>query len=554
MKTLKYLALALFAPAVAHGQQMPNAGSQLQQLPQPQIRNTPEPEFDIAPRLPTVAPAPGGPSVHVVTLHVAGEAAFSEAELVKASGFVAGANLTLQQMRDLAARIADLYHRQGYFLAQTYLPEQDVQDGSVTISVIEGHYGKIDIHNQARIADQVPAGVLHGLKAGDPIINAPLERRLLLLSDIPGVRVKSTLAPGAAVGTSDLTVTLARGPLISGDVEADNAGSRYTGIYRFGGTINVNNPLGIGDQFSLRGLGSDGGLAYLRASYQVPLDKLTVGIAYAHLHYSLGREFAALDGTGTADIFSAYGSYPLVRSRRANLYALANVDYKLLHDRVGVVSTHLDRRITAATFGLAGDSRDTLGGGGSNVYSLGWTIGKLNIRSPIDRAIDAATARSEGTYNKVQGGFSRNQAIAGPLSLFVSVRGQAAFKNLDSSEKIELGGAYGVRAYPEGEAFGDSGYIATIEPRLMLGGDSRRLPGRFELIAFVDTGEIRFAHDPWFSGSNHARRSGYGVGVNWAGPEGLLVRVSYARRLGTGPATSAPMKDGRFWFQVVKQF
>ena len=33
---------------------------------------------------------------------------------------------------------------------------------------------------------------------------------------------------------------------------------------------------------------------------------------------------------------------------------------------------------------------------------------------------------------------------------------------------MELGGAYGVRAYPEGEAFGDTGYIATTEARLML--------------------------------------------------------------------------------------
>ncbi len=42
--------------------------------------------------------------------------------------------------------------------------------------------------------------------------------------------------------------------------------------------------------------------------------------------------------------------------------------------------------------------------------------------------------------------------------------------------------------------------------------------------------------------------------MNWAGPQGLLIRGSYARKWGTGPATSAPDKAGRFWFQVVKQF
>jgi hypothetical protein len=45
------------------------------------------------------------------------------------------------------------------------------------------------------------------------------------------------------------------------------------------------------------------------------------------------------------------------------------------------------------------------------------------------------------------------------------------------------------------------------------------------------------------------------VGLNWFGPEGFIVRTAYARRLGTGPATSVPDDgDGRFWFQIVKLF
>ncbi|MEO6388143.1 MAG: ShlB/FhaC/HecB family hemolysin secretion/activation protein [Croceibacterium sp.] len=498
--------------------------------------------------------ADSGESIRVATLDVSGQTAFSKSELLAATGFVPGSNLTLTQLRALAARIADYYHARGYFLAQAYLPAQDIQNGSVTIAVVEGRYGKIDLRNNAHVSEGVLAGRLSGLDPGDLITSTPLERRLLLLSDLPGVRVKGTLAPGSAAGTSDLIVNTEPGPLISGDVEADNGGARSTGVYRFGGTINVNNPLGFGDQFSVRLLASDGGLAYGRAAYQVPVGDATLGIAYAHLRYTLGREFEALDGSGTADIFSAYGSYPLIRSRRANLYALAEVDYKLLRDDIESVSSHSDKRIVAGTLGFAGDSRDSLGGGGANAFSLSWTTGNLDIRSPAERAIDASTARSAGNFNKVQASFARLQSVAGPLSLYAAVRGQYAFNNLDSSEKMELGGAYGVRAYPEGEAFGDSGYVATAEARLMLGGEPDRLPGQFELVAFVDTGEVRYAQDPWFTGSNHARRSGYGAGVNWAGPGGLRIRASYARKLGTGPATSAPDRSGRFWFQVVKLF
>jgi hemolysin activation/secretion protein len=349
-------------------------------------------------------------------------------------------------------------------------------------------------------------------------------------------------------------VDMTPGPKISGNLEADNAGSRYTGAYRFGGTLNVNNPAGIGDRLSLRLLASDGGLAYGRASYEAPVGNLTLGVAYAHLRYSLGREFEALDGSGTADIFSGYARYPLVRSRRANLYALAGIDYKLLRDKIGLASSNSHKRITAATLGLSGDSRDGIGGGGSNVYSVGWTMGDLNIRSLPERTADLTTARSAGRFNKVQASFARLQSVAGPFSVYGAVRGQYAFDNLDSSEKMELGGAYGVRAYPEGEAFGDSGYVATAEARLMLGGQRHTLPGQFELFGFVDTGKVRYARDPWFLGPNSTRRSAFGAGLSWAGPQGLILKATYARKLGTGPATSAPDRDGRFWVQIVKMF
>ena len=135
-----------------------------------------------------------------------------------------------------------------------------------------------------------------------------------------------------------------------------------------------------------------------------------------------------------------------------------------------------------------------------------------------------------------------------------ALRGQVAFDNLDSSEKMELGGAYAVRAYPEGEAYGDTGYVATIEPRLDLDRWTPGLPGRFQLIGFIDTGEVRYAYDPWFVGSTHTSRSGFGGGLNWFGPHGITLRASYARRLGDQKVTSGPDRSGRFWFQISKLF
>lgn len=538
----------------AYAQQPPAGGAQLQQIPPAARPLQTLPDIRIErPEVISDAEAEGA-RIRVNALHVTGATLFPEAELVAATGFAPGRDLTLPELRNAAAAITRLYNSRGYILAQAYLPAQDVVDGSVTIAVIEGRYGVIDVRNQTRLSDSMAQRATNGLNSGDPVAIGPLERRLLLLSDIPGVRVQSTLSPGATVGTSDLTVDLTPGPGLSGSLEADNAGNRYTGAYRFGGSINLNNPTGWGDVLGLRLLASTEGLAYGRAFYQAPIGDTTIGVAYTHMRYDLGREFAALNAGGTADIFSAYASHPLIRSRNANLYVLASLDAKFLTDEIGLVSQVSDKEVGSLTLGLRGDSRDDIGGGGWNTGSVSWTSGDLNIKSPLERASDALGARSQGGFNTIQYAASRLQTVSGPLSVYGSLRGQFATDNLDSSEKMELGGAYGVRAYPEGEAYGDEGYIATLEARWMLNEWTGTLPGQFQLIGFVDAGEVDFAHDPWIAGPNHARRSGAGIGLNWFGHNDLTVRASYARRFNDQISTSGPDDKGQAWFQIVKLF
>ncbi|HZG10364.1 MAG TPA: ShlB/FhaC/HecB family hemolysin secretion/activation protein [Allosphingosinicella sp.] len=545
----------LIASQTALAQQVPlGAGGQLQQIPPATAPDKPAADIRILRPEATRQPDLAGSTIRVNQLIVDGNLSFPDADLVAASGVTPGSDLTLGQLRDAAASIAAYYNARGFILAQAYVPAQDVSAGNVTIAVVEGRLGAVEIRNNSTLSGALVRNVLGGLDEGAAVTAAPLERRLLLLSDIPGVRVSSTLAPGAEVGTSNLLVDVAPGRAITGSIEADNGGNRYTGEYRAGGTIYFNNPTGSGDQASLRLLGSTGGLAYGRAAYQTLVGKATVGAAFTHLRYALGREFEVLDADGTADILSVFGSYPLIRSRTANLNALAGVEARRLEDRLGSLGAEGDKRIGAGTLGLSGDSRDTLAGGGWNAASLGWTLGHLNLDTPLERAIDAATARSQGRYNKVQFTAARLQTLSGPLSLYGSLRGQLAFDNLDSSEKMQLGGAYGVRAYPEGEAYGDEGYLATLEARLLLSRWTGSLPGQIQLIGFADVGEVRYANDPWFTGSNHTTRSGIGAGLTWAGSHGLVARTSYATRLGDQPVTSGPDKSGRFWFQISKLF
>ena len=170
----------------------------------------------------------------------------------------------------------------------------------VTLAVLEGQYGHIRVNNTSTLQAAVPVQLLSGLNPADPIIAAPLEDRLLRLSDVPGIQARATLVPGAPVGLSDLVVDVKPGPRVSGSVDADNAGNRYTGENRVGATVNINNPSNRGDVITLRALTSGPGLQYLRAAYQMPMGRGRVGVAYSDLAYKLGHEFAALDANGHA--------------------------------------------------------------------------------------------------------------------------------------------------------------------------------------------------------------------------------------------------------------
>ena len=531
---------------------VPSAGSQIQQIPVAPAPEKVAPQIRVEQAQAPAVPASDSARLKVNALHLTGQRLYPEAQLLSLTGFVAGQELSLGQLQTMAAQIADFYHQKGYFVAQAYLPAQEIKNGAVTIAIIEGQYGAVTMRNQSRLSDRLANGALDDLHSGDAIHSSPLERDLLLLSDTPGVEVRSTLVPGASVGAADLVVDVTPGQQVTGSIDADNGGSRYTGQYRLGGTLNINNLAGQGDVASLRALSSFDGLDYARAAYQMQFGQATAGVAYSRLDYKLGREFSALHGNGTADIASVYGSYPLLRSRRSNLYVQMGVDYKTFDDRIDLVSSHVERNATVLMTTLRGDHRDDFGGGGLTAGSLTWSTGNLDIETREARSADGLTARSNGHYDKLGFSVMRVQRVTDAFSLYGAVNGQVASKNLDISEKMYLGGIDGVRAYPQGEAFGDEGYLATVEARYLLPPFSGM--GQVQLISFVDTGTVTLNENRWDDSDRTRTLRGAGVGVNWFDFNNYSVKTYYAQKLGGEKATSAPDSSGRFWVQVVKYF
>ncbi len=213
-----------------------------------------------------------------------------------------------------------------------------------------------------------------------------------------------------------------------------------------------------------------------------------------------------------------------------------------------------DKRANVLLPGIYGDHRDNIGGGGLTSYGLTWSLGNLDIQTAAVRDIDDATAKTNGQYNKIAFNAMRIQRVTDTISLFGSVSGQVASKNLDIWEKMQLGGMYGVRAYPAGTAFGDQGYIVNLEARYLLPPLSESLPGRVSLIALFDTGSVSYNKNSWATTDNNVTLSGAGVGFTWADPNNFTVKGYYAHKVGGSSDTVASSASGQFWFQLVKYF
>jgi hemolysin activation/secretion protein len=420
--------------------------------------------------------------------------------------------------------------------------------------VAEGHYAQVLVRNQSHVSAEVLSGALQDIKTGDVVAADALESQLLRLSDLPGVQIKSALVPGATFGSSDLLVDVLPGRRVTGSVDADNAGNYYTGAVRVGATIFLNEPTGEGDVASLRLLTSGQGLNYFRAAYQLQVGQVRVGAAFSSLEYALGQEFESLLANGTARSVGFFGSYPLVRSRNANLYLGASYESKRFEDRLDALDSTTEKAAHVFTASLSGDRRDNFGAGGLSAFALTLASGEITIQTAAARAFDATTAQSNGHFSKLGYSASRLQNLSPSFSLYAGLNGQWAAKNLDASEKMALGGLFAVRAYPEGEGYGDEGYVLNLEARYLLPPRSPSSIGQWQLIGFMDTGSITLNKSPWSAEPNQRRLSGAGIGLNWAAADRFQVHLAYAHKLGYEAARSAPDASDRLWMQAIKYF
>ena len=483
-----------------------------------------------------------------------------------------GKSLTFDQMQLAADRIKDFYNAKGFFLAQAIIPKQEIKDGVLIILINEGKLDSKEPYKinkkDLRISEQrLKAYMDDALK--DNFLKESVERGLLNINDNPGVRTSLTLEPGIDPGSTKMILDVNEGPLVQGSASFDNYGNRYTGDLRATASVDFNNPTGIGDQIGILGTKAiEGDLELKKIFYNFPIgtDGLRAGAFYSVVDFKIGKELKTNPiSTGKAENANLNLKYPIYRSTAESLLTNFNYDKKYLYNtNAGSVTS--DKELDNYTLGFTYQKIDQFIGGGYTQASINFTRGDLDLsKVPSSLSGDQGTSgyKTNGSFNKQNIQLSRIQQLPEKFTLNFVGDAQFASKNLDTSEKMSLGGPSGVRAYPTGEASGDEGYRYSLDLRYNLG----NFPyfGDITPLIFYDYGRIKQYKNKEVSTStvtnNEYSLSGYGFGLEAVNSNNFSLKFIAAHTNGGNPGASTQGNDSdgrsndtRYWILANLNF
>ncbi len=468
-----------------------------------------------------------------------------------------GKELTLEELQRAAEAVSELYRENDYFTVTAFLPEQKLDDGSVTIQVVENSLNDVSIEGNTRYSTEYIRWMIKPVldKSGDaPPKRADLQRQLLLLNDQMDLNVRSVVKETGTPGQVDLALQVDDSLPTHLTLDYNNLGADFTGRNRLGATFEWGNLTDRADVLSLRYVESDllnadvSGVDLFFASYDTPLNNhgTRLNFSYANSAFQVGRDLQILDIRGRANVLSVLADHPIIRGTDSNLNVNGGFIYQDIEN--SILGTQLSEdNLREIVLGVTGDWSDDSGrnyGGARLTQDLGTLLGG-NAPNAV------GTSRlAGGGFTKLNFDLARVQRVSD--STYFTLRGanQTAFQSLPFAEQYGLGGISTVRGYIQSAYLGDNGYNANAEFRWAPLKDNRDL---LELGVFLDHGAANIKRTLPGEISN-VSLTGAGVGVHLRLPEETYIRAEVGFPIGNSPVREQYGSEPVPYFIFAKKF
>jgi hemolysin activation/secretion protein len=210
----------------------------------------------------------------VQKIQVVGSTILSQDEINALVKPLEGRSATLEELKQIADKITEIYLNRGYITSRAVLPPQTITAGVVQIQVIEGKLTRIEIEGTKRLD---PSYIRSRIRLGArmPLSTASLEDQLRLLRVDPLFsNVEASLRAGDNEGESILIVRVSEANPFQPSFSIDNYSPPSVGSERVGVSLRHRNITGNGDELGAAYYRSLGDSDVFDFSYRLPLNAM----------------------------------------------------------------------------------------------------------------------------------------------------------------------------------------------------------------------------------------------------------------------------------------
>ncbi|PZV06007.1 MAG: hemolysin activation/secretion protein [Leptolyngbya sp.] len=430
--------------------------------------------------------------------------------------------LTFPQLLITRSAVTDLYIQQGYVTSGAFIPaDQRLQDGIVTLQVIEGRLTDIRVDGTQRLQSGYIASRLNAAAPTPLNINQLLEGLQLLRLDPLIETISAELQAGLEVGTSRLQVEVVEADSFSMQVGLDNNRSTSVGSLRRSLSLNQGNLTGLGDGLNVAYSNTEGSNE-VNLSYAVPVSPHDSSLGFT-ARFAENRivegVFRPLGISAETNEYSLIFEHPLVQTPEQQFSLGLSLSRRFSQTRLGFaeigpfpLSPGADNQgrtvVSALQFAQTWTQRQP-----NQVVALRSQF-SLGLGGFLGGTVNADSNQPDGRFFAWQGQGQLVRRLGEDSLLLVQSNVQIAAEELLSSEQISLGGQSTVRGYRENTLLTDSGLLTSVEVRLPI----MRVPdieGVLQIAPFVDAGY------GWNVGANSIDSPlllGVGAGLLWQQP------------------------------------
>ncbi len=464
----------------------------------PPAEPTPPPEPD---------PVPSDePRVDVTRIQVSGSTVFDDDDFAPILAEFEGRALTLEELRQAADAVTQLYLNNGYITSRAILVNQTVTDGTVQLQVVEGQLAEIQIEGAPRLQGYVRDRIALG--GGTPLSQIDLENQLRLLRVDPLIEnIEASLRAGEGLGESNLLVRVTAADAVDARLVLDTSSPPSVGVVRTGAEVVYRNPFGYGDQLSASAYrATTGGSHVYGLTYQAPVNAMngTITASYLPSNFRIidPPSIAALNVRGSADVYEISYRQPLVRTPQEEFALSLGFRHRSGRTLISTGFTIDESRTSVIQVGQDYLRRDPQGA---------WALrSQFSLGTGLFDATSRPSPLADGQFFSWLGQVQRAQVLSPDNLLIVQADVQLSANSLLGSEQFVIGGPQSVRGYSQNARFGDNGIRLSVEDRIVAQRNESGAP-MLQIAPFIDMAGV------WNTGSATASQQNFllGAGVGF---------------------------------------